>query len=626
MRKNVFIILLILAAWLNFGFDFPQRRSDDVNVSTFKVGSYSNGPIDAGPWQTYICGGHKAQIANSGTITKIKFYLGAEQAWTKIRFKVFRWSSGTTFNFVGESEELTATELSAGEVVYTLSTPITGVQRGDCLGVSYYDPNHNTNVVHYSTGGESGNWYNYYKSEQDVNTSGVSFSTASGINLYIEGYMQAPMWVIAGDSFGAGETACYGRFDSVGTTAWTTFDWESNILGHLADYNSVNFNYMNHAFDGTTPAQWDAWVDDYIIPYHPRFVLWSLGYNPIQLTNSTFANDEDHYTSIVQQCRAADVVPIFMTVLQSNNDLNNVKLPAYNEALKKFCIRQNILCIDGWKTLLAYNSATHARNTTVFGTGFHPDEAAYTAIAMTMLGQLLTGQPQVLLDDVNIASGYAKDANGYSQDGNNFSRCSDTNTTNTYNIVKAGGTGDINAIPAYVWNKVLSSGTFNVANSGGRRLRELNDSFSQIATDTAVLLSYTDPNDWLTGDEMADKTQEFLDANSQIATDANKGAVRTITLVADVNRAEGKIDDINAAAVDANEVRDAVFSKTGITAGGTWTFAKIIKAIAAYDLGGWQDKAGTDDTYQILDAEDQNTAVIEVYLSETSPQKEVTVP
>jgi len=175
---------------------------------------------------------------------------------------------------------------------------------------------------------------------------------------------------------------------------------------------------------------------------------------------------------------------------------------------------------------------------------------------------------------------------------------------------------EVNAIPAYVWNKVLSSGTFNVANSGGRRLRELNDSLfvgsataraggtstqllfplaatavtdfykgsiakiysgtgvgqsraitaydggTKIATigpawatvpdgtslftvsaagsavvasiDTIALTSirevvdpnidkilrWVDPNEWLTGDEMADTVVEFMDANS-ILPDAN---------------------------------------------------------------------------------------------------------
>lgn len=69
----------------------------------------------------------------------------------------------------------------------------------------------------------------------------------------------------------------------------------------------------------------------------------------------------------------------------------------------------------------------------------------------------------------------------------------------------------------------------------------------------------------------------------------------------------------------------AIFGKTGITEGGSWTFSKIIKVLAAWATGKWQDKSGSPGTYEVLDAEDGTTKILEVTPSETSPQKDITV-
>lgn len=69
----------------------------------------------------------------------------------------------------------------------------------------------------------------------------------------------------------------------------------------------------------------------------------------------------------------------------------------------------------------------------------------------------------------------------------------------------------------------------------------------------------------------------------------------------------------------------AIFAKVGITAGGTWTVAKILKILAAWAAGKWQDKSGSPGTYEVLDAEDGTTKILEVTPDETSPQKETTI-
>lgn len=87
-----------------------------------------------------------------------------------------------------------------------------------------------------------------------------------------------------------------------------------------------------------------------------------------------------------------------------------------------------------------------------------------------------------------------------------------------------------------------------------------------------------------------------------------------------------EFDTAIAAIPTAEENRDAIFNKTGITAAGTWTFEKICKVMAAWSVGEWQDKTGSPGTYQVLDAEDQNTPVVEVNISDTSKYREIIIP
>lgn len=90
-------------------------------------------------------------------------------------------------------------------------------------------------------------------------------------------------------------------------------------------------------------------------------------------------------------------------------------------------------------------------------------------------------------------------------------------------------------------------------------------------------------------------------------------------------------NDINNLIIEVNNIptaaenRDAIFAKTSITAGGTWTFEKIVKLQTAWLLGNWQEP-DVNGTYEIMDGEDPNTAVLEYTPSETGPPKEVTVP
>ena len=69
----------------------------------------------------------------------------------------------------------------------------------------------------------------------------------------------------------------------------------------------------------------------------------------------------------------------------------------------------------------------------------------------------------------------------------------------------------------------------------------------------------------------------------------------------------------------------ALMADTGLTEGGTWTVEKILKIMGAWAGGKWQDKSESPGTYEVLDAEDATTGIMEVTPSATTPQKTVSV-
>jgi len=62
-----------------------------------------------------------------------------------------------------------------------------------------------------------------------------------------------------------------------------------------------------------------------------------------------------------------------------------------------------------------------------------------------------------------------------------------------------------------------------------------------------------------------------------------------------------------------------ILNLTGITEGGTFTFAKLMKLIGAWSVGNWQLKSGSSTVYELLDPDDGSTVIAEVTPNDTAP-------
>ena len=133
---------------------------------------------------------------------------------------------------------------------------------------------------------------------------------------------------------------------------------------------------------------------------------------------------------------------------------------------------------------------------------------------------------------------------------------------------------------------------------------------------------------------------ELTSDKDAIITEVNANETKIDTIDGVVDAIKSKTDNLPVDPADqseiagliaalndpsAAEIANAVLAKTGITEGGTWTFAKLMKILAAWTMGLARDKEGEDGVVEILDPDDGSTVIAELSRSDTTPYKTVTV-
>ena len=75
----------------------------------------------------------------------------------------------------------------------------------------------------------------------------------------------------------------------------------------------------------------------------------------------------------------------------------------------------------------------------------------------------------------------------------------------------------------------------------------------------------------------------------------------------------------------AADFQASLLAIIGVTVGGTMTLETLLKIQAAWIAGNWKDKSGSSTVKELLDADDGSTVLLEMTLSETTPQRTITV-
>ena len=143
-------------------------------------------------------------------------------------------------------------------------------------------------------------------------------------------------------------------------------------------------------------------------------------------------------------------------------------------------------------------------------------------------------------------------------------------------------------------------------------------------------------------DGSAEQTQTEYELNAYApATEAKQDIIDTNvdSVLSDIDKFDNMITEDSGgnyftatalglaptAEMDATELAAAMKAITGITEGGTMTWQTLMKINAAWVAGNWQLKSGETAVYELLDADDGATVIMEMTLSQTTPHRTISV-
>ncbi len=264
----------------------------------------------------FIGVGHRYRVRQDGTINRVRFYTVSKTGLSAAYVKVWR-KNGSTYDLVGTSNNLVSDMTAASFNTIDLSSPITGVQEGDYVGLRIESAG---GAVPSFYGYNPGNVTTYYAQNQSFGTTGVNWAGQSptAFVMPIETYMQAPQAVFIGDSIISGNPAHLSFLETTETT---------NVGSSIErKYNAATgYTYQNMGIGAQTTASISARFAADVIALHPRLVIIEGGVNDIAngaVTKNTFLAN---WTSMLNAAQAdSGVSKIFvLKILPWINGTNN---------------------------------------------------------------------------------------------------------------------------------------------------------------------------------------------------------------------------------------------------------------------------------------------------------------
>jgi len=158
-----------------------------------------------------------------------------------------------------------------------------------------------------------------------------------------------------------------------------------------------------------------------------------------------------------------------------------------------------------------------------------------------------------------------------------------------------------------------SSDTVTVGTNEDKSDYTLDSGYDACKTSAQVGSQMTLQDSAITADKIASNAITATKIASNAITDAKIAAAAL----------NGKGDWNTTTPPTVEQIATAIKNSTGWTEGGTFTFAEVVKLLTAWAAGEWTAGLGT--SYNVMDAEDSDSAVINVQLNEDEPYKEVTI-
>lgn len=289
--------------------NYLQRNVDIVEVGCYpEIGETVNASFrDFG--RTYISVNNISKIRQNENISKVKFYLAAATTMQSFYFQVWR-KNGSLYDNVHHVDILNL--LSEGINDITLPSEIEVIE-GDYVSLSAQADNNASHIsviqnngnARYASGIISSDGYDW--------DSGTLFN---GYMLPIKTFGQAPLIIAIGDSIMAGHPAHY-SFREVSETV----SLANQVLYQLAQIDS-NYVYQNMGIGSQTTTDISSRFTTDVVALKPKIALINGGVNDIAGGTISKATFLSNYTSMLNACMAALIVPVVCKILPWTNGTN----------------------------------------------------------------------------------------------------------------------------------------------------------------------------------------------------------------------------------------------------------------------------------------------------------------
>jgi len=269
-----------------------------------------------GRW--FLNNAHESRIRQAGILIKVKIYRCPSGSWDEVThyfLQVWR-KNGANYDLVGEEDILAGMGIPSEIKTIDLVTAI-NVEEGDYIGTAVIsgvgdDADNTTYAMADHIDGLN------YKNTPEPTDTDFDWDSQAQIDyvMPIKVYGQAPFIVGIGDSIMAGHTTHYSFIESQYIT-----DITNQLLYQMQTINSL-FIYQNMGDGGQNTSQIESRFDTDLIALKPKVALINGGVNDIAGAGvkATFLTK---WTSMIDKCIAADIIPIVCKIMPWTNGTND---------------------------------------------------------------------------------------------------------------------------------------------------------------------------------------------------------------------------------------------------------------------------------------------------------------
>lgn len=244
------------------------------------------------------------RIRQNGTVKKVRLYSSNKAEVTAVYIKIWR-KDGTTYDLVGQSENILSKISSSGWVEATLDTPIDSVLEGDYYGIRIEISGAVTQPYGSINSANSG----YQLLDSTLATSNLNWETATATTTTIAMgiYMEAPIFVTIGNSIIAGHPDHYSYIEGSSSA-----EDKTNSIAYWM--NKLNgYSYQNMGIGSQTSTQIkDRFTTD-VVNLKPNFVIIEGGVNDVAtavLTTTIISN----FDTMLTACKTNDITPVILGI------------------------------------------------------------------------------------------------------------------------------------------------------------------------------------------------------------------------------------------------------------------------------------------------------------------------